>query len=117
MIKEFALDLKAARRNAGLTQADCAHLIGRYKSKISALEHGNTMPTIREICTLSLIYRKSFESLFGGLLSEVRAELSANLATLPDDDGNRIGSFNRQNTLAALADKLSNDTQQEHANA
>lgn len=114
MIENFALDLRAARKKSGLTQADCAHLLGRSASKISALEHGKTMPTLREICTLSIVYRKSFESLFGGLLSDIRVVLATNLETLPDDRSNRIGTFNRTNTLSALADELSESKSKEN---
>lgn len=111
MIEDFALDLKVARRKSGLTQSDCAHLLGRSASKVSALERGTRMPSLKEMCALSLIYRKSFESLFGGLMRDVRQELSDNLKTLPCPPQNSIAAFNRKNTLAALADHLSVDNQ------
>jgi transcriptional regulator with XRE-family HTH domain len=55
MIHEFSLDLRAARRNSGLRQVDCAHLMGADKSKISNLERGRQHPTVRDICTLSTL--------------------------------------------------------------
>ena len=62
MSTEFALDLRLARKKSGLTQRDCAHLLNVHASKVSALEHGKQLPTLIEICTLSLIYGRSFEA-------------------------------------------------------
>jgi transcriptional regulator with XRE-family HTH domain len=71
MIQEFTLDLRAARRNSGLRQVDCAHLMGVNKTKISNLENGRQRPSVRDICTLSMIYGRSFESLFAGIFDEL----------------------------------------------
>jgi DNA-binding XRE family transcriptional regulator len=57
MYQDFLIDLKTARRRSGLTQADCGHLLGGSKSKISNLETGRKLPSMKEICGLSLIYR------------------------------------------------------------
>ena len=103
MSKTFPLDLKVARRKSGLTQADCAHLLGVHRSKVSHLECGETEPTLRDICTLSLIYGRSFESLFSSVFYELRRELRARLVTLPAPGGSWIGRFNRKATLDRLA--------------
>ena len=106
MFDEFIFDLKVARKKAGLSQADCGHLIGGTNHKVSQLERGDRTPTIREICTLSLIYGRSFESLFGEMFGQVRKDLSTNLETLPGRTSNRPEYFNRTKTLECLAQRL-----------
>ena len=106
MFDDFIFDLKVARKKAGLSQADCGHLIGGTNYKISQLEHGDRMPTIREICALSLIYGRNFESLFGEVFQQVRKDLSTNLETIPERKSNRPEMFNRAKTLEGLAQRL-----------
>ena len=106
MITEFALDLKVARRKAGLSQQDCAHLLEVHPSKISLIEHGKAMPSVRDICTLSLIYGKSFESLFSVIMAEVTDALRDRMTTLPECPRQWLPKFNRQNTLNNLAARL-----------
>ena len=109
MSHSFALDLKVARRKSGLTQQDCAHLLDVHKAKISLLEQGKTLPSVLEICTLSLLYGKSFESLFGSMLEDAHSILKDRLATLPDVSNRWLGRFIRGNTLNKLAARLDND--------
>ena len=106
MIQEFSLDLRAARRNSGLRQVDCAHLMGVHKTKISNFENGRQRPTIKDICMLSMIYGRSFESLFAGIFDEVRSELSANLPSLPEPKPHYGRQLNRQRTLKSLEARL-----------
>ncbi|MCB9947263.1 MAG: helix-turn-helix transcriptional regulator [Rhodospirillaceae bacterium] len=117
MTNEFALDLKVARRKAGLTQLACAHLLEVHPSKVSLLEHGKVMPTVREICTLSLIYGRSFESFFGTIFLEAHAALRSRLSTLPPCPKGWLGQFNRQNTLSHLSDRLADRNDLEHGTA
>ena len=114
MSKEFALDLKVARRKSGLSQEDCAHLLGVHPTKISVLEHGRAMPSVREICTLSLIYGKSFESLFGPVMTEAEGQLRERLPTLPDCPKKWLGRFNRQGTLNRLSERLAARHEADH---
>lgn len=106
MSHSFALDLKVARRKSGLTQQDCAHLLDVHKTKISLLEQGKVLPSVLEICTLSLLYGRSFESLFGSMLEEAQCSLKDRLATLPVSSNRWLGRFIRQNTLNRLAARL-----------
>ena len=110
MHSSFALDLKTVRHRSGLSQEDCGHLLGVDKRRISALERGNDMPTIPEICCLSLIFGRSFESLFGSVFRTLRIDLAHRLATLP---GRRrkgwIERFNRQRVLNDIATRLEDD--------
>lgn len=110
MHDDFALELKAARKKAGLTQADCAHLLGHTPSNFSRLENGLRKPTLKEICALSLIYAKSFEGLFGAIFKTIHKELSERLSSLPDSKGSSIERFNRKNTLDRLGAHLSDDS-------
>ena len=73
MSTEFALDLRLARRKAGFTQRDCAHLLAIPTAILAQLESGKRLPSLVQICTLSVIYGRSFESLFGAILNEARA--------------------------------------------
>lgn len=106
MYQAFALDLKVARRKSGLTQQDCAHLLDINNAKVSFMEHGKVMPSIMEICTLSLLYGKSFESLFGSVMKDAERDLKERLATLPVVSNRWLGRFTRQNTLNRLSDRL-----------
>ncbi len=110
MTKEFILDLKVARHKSGLTQADCSHLLGGSRSKAAQLEAGQRLPTLKEICALSLIYGRSFESLFGDIFVEVRRELAENLSSLPELKYTQASTFNRSATLDALAQRLSDES-------
>ena len=106
MINDFALELRVARRKAGLSQADCAHLLGVHPSRISLLESGKAVPSIAQICRFSLMYGRSFESLFSCILKEARLELKKRLRTMPEAPVRWLGRFNRENTLRALGHRL-----------
>ena len=110
MSKEFILDLKVARRKAGLTQADYSHLLGGSRSRARQFEAGHRCPTLKEICALSLIFGRSFESLYREIFKDVRRELVDNLATLPQNRSSSASTFNRSNTLEALAARLSEES-------
>lgn len=106
MSHTFALDLKVARRKSGLTQQDCAHLLNSHSAKISLLEQGKTLPSVLELCTLSLLYGKTFESLYGSMAADAQHALKDRLATLPVVSHKWLGRFIRQNTLNKLAARL-----------
>ncbi len=106
MFEEFIFDLKVARKKSGLTQADCAHLIGSSKNIISLIECGQRLPTICELCALSLIYGRSFESFYGDLLGQVRTALADRLRAMPDAPKGWPGSLARRHTLERLTERL-----------
>ncbi len=105
MSTEFALDLRAARRKAGYTQGDIAHLLDHHQSHVSDLEQGRVRPTLEQIVSLSLIYGRSFESFFGAIMNERRAHLSNRLASLPPGN-DTAGTFNRASSLKKLDQRL-----------
>jgi transcriptional regulator with XRE-family HTH domain len=106
MSTEFALDLRLARRKSGLTQRDTAHLLGVQSSRLSDLELGKKLPTLPEIITLSLIYGRSFESLFSALMTNARAAIKQRVTGLPEDSRTYVGTMNRAYSLERLEDRL-----------
>lgn len=107
MSTEFALDLRLARRKAGYTQRDIAHLLSVQQSCVSALERGRVLPSVEEIVTLSLIYGRSFESLFAQLMKDARYALRDRIRTMPDSARSYVATFNRDGSIDRLKDRLS----------
>lgn len=106
MNTQFALDLRLARRKAGLTQADTALLLGVRAPRLSLLEHGRKQPSLVEICTLSVIYGRSFESLFSELMEEVRRSIREKIARLPARVRQCGATLNREASLKQLERRL-----------
>lgn len=106
MSTQFALDLRLARRKAGYTQDDVAHLLSIGQSGVSDLEHGVREPLLEQIIDLSLIYGRSFDSFFEGLMRARCQALKAQLKTLPDPDELRAETFNRPRSLNQLQHRL-----------
>lgn len=109
MSTQFSQDLRLARRKAGLKQSDLAHFLDLHQSTVSDLEHGKHRPSLDQIIALSLIYGRSFESLFAELMTEQRSRLSARLVTLPVDQEPTAQTFNRSATLRRLSRRLKSD--------
>ncbi len=106
MTNEFALDLKLARKKAGFTQRDCAHLLAVHPATLSDLENGKRPPRLAQLCELSLIYGRSFQSLFNEIIETAKHELSDRLQSLPDAPKDWISSVNREYSLDRLAERL-----------
>jgi transcriptional regulator with XRE-family HTH domain len=106
MQSSFALDLKAVRRRSGLTQHDCGHLLGSNKQRVASLEAGRSLPSVPEICRLSLIFGRSFESLFGAVFEDARTDLGARVATLPARKNGWMARFNRQHMIEQINKRL-----------
>ena len=106
MTTQFALDLRLARRKAGYTQRDIAHLLNVQQSAVSDLERGRNLPRLEEIIALSLIYGRSFESLFSELVKEAQTALHKRLANLPDNFRQYAGTLNREHSLKRLKRSL-----------
>lgn len=83
MYHEFILDLKAVRKRSGLSQEDCAHLIGTSADIFGRIERGERQPSIEEICALQLLFGKTFESFYAACIDGARHRLEENLRTLP----------------------------------
>ena len=109
MHQTFAHDLRVSRKKAGLSQRDTAHLLDIRQQRVSALETGEAIPTVSEICGLSLIFGKSFISLFTAEFAVARRFIEQRMATLPRDRRNWLSRYNRTNTLSRLADRIATD--------
>jgi transcriptional regulator with XRE-family HTH domain len=106
MSPDFALDLRVARRQAGYTQHDVALLLGAHQSHVSDLEQGRTLPSLAEVVSLSLIFGRSFESLFADLLLSAKSEIGGRITTLPALVRSYVGTFNRDASLKKLERRL-----------
>jgi len=106
MTTKFALDLRLARRKAGYTQRDVAHLLGAQQSAVSDLERGRNLPDLRGIITLSLIFGRSFESLFAELVKETRGRLIKRVKTMPRNVRSFAGTMNREHSVKQLQRSL-----------
>ena len=106
MSSEFSLDLRAARRKAGFTQGDIAHLLSATQSAVSDLERGRRLPTLPEFIALSLIHGRAFESLWSVLMEQARRQVAGQLDTLPGSVRDFVGTFNRSTSLERLQDRL-----------
>ncbi|WP_158598945.1 helix-turn-helix transcriptional regulator [Rhodophyticola porphyridii] len=109
MSTEFALDLRLARRKSGLSLRDTAHLLNVHKSTLSALETGKRLPSVEQVCQFSLIYGRSFQSLFNEVTEDAKAKLQAQLPSLPGPGPRWPGKLQREKTLTRLSSRLSNN--------
>ena len=110
MSSQFALDQRLARKKAGYTQDDLAHLLDSHQTVVSQLEHGKRRPSLTEIIDLSLIYGRSFESFFAEVMAERRKHLSVRLSTLPAPGRKTMSTFNRPGSLTRMKRRLADDT-------
>lgn len=115
MSTQFALDLRLARRKAGYTQADVAHLLSGHQSLVSDLELGRARPNLQQIIELSLVYGRSFESFFGALLAERQQALLKRLNRLPALKKPTADTFNRDRSLTLMRKRL--ESQLDHGSA
>ena len=115
MRTQFSADLRLARRKAGYTQGDVAHLLSSHQSLVSELEQGRRRPNLEQIVELSLIYGRSFESFFGELLAERQITLQKRLKRLPELIKQTANTFNRTSSLRCLKRRLA--SQIEHGGA
>ncbi|MCO5792819.1 MAG: helix-turn-helix transcriptional regulator [Blastomonas sp.] len=116
MSTEFALDLRLARRKAGYTQRDIAHLLDSHQTLVSELERGCRQPTLIQIVTLSLIYGRSFESFFSEQMGTARKKLQKRIVRMPAGGRSYVGTFNRDASIERLARRLA-DTSDTHESA
>ena len=112
MSTQFAQDLRLARRRAGYTQGDVAHLLCANQSFVSELEKGSKSPDLEQIICLSLIYGRSFDDFFAGLLTTQQKRLQKRLTNLPELEKQTAHTFNRNHHLKQLRKRL--ESQIEH---
>ncbi|MEL6709244.1 MAG: helix-turn-helix transcriptional regulator [Pseudomonadota bacterium] len=115
MFTQFAHDLCAARRKAGLTERDLAILLELGSKDIAALETGTRPPSIEQLCRLSIILNRSFTQFYQELMQAAREAIFRNLPDLPEVTDDAEGNFNRDNTLKRLDRELTAALTQHHA--
>ncbi len=64
---------------------------------------------MREICSLSFIYGRSFDCFFSEVFAGVRKEMSERLSSLPDRARDDIQGMNRKATIDRIAERLSEE--------
>lgn len=114
MSHDLSLDLRVARQQAGLSQRDCAHLLGAQKNRISRIEKHGSPPTLREACQLALIFNRRFHQLFALEFDAALDAMEPTLETLPTPSGDDPASFNRLYTLSALAERITTRNERRH---
>lgn len=110
MSNQFVFDLRLARRKAGFTQRDIAHLLGTKKATIGQLEQAKRKPTLPQIVTLSVIYGRSFESLFSAEMRASEAALRQRIVRMPEGTRNHTATFNREASIERLAQRLATES-------
>jgi transcriptional regulator with XRE-family HTH domain len=88
--------LSAARRNAGLSQAELGRLCGTPQSHISGMERGKRAPSIEMANTLAQVLRVSVHWLIGG-------DSNATLATRETGTEHLLADAKTAAGLASLA--------------
>lgn len=106
MSTEFAMDLRLARRKAGFTQRDCAHLLEIPQSRFSAFENGTLLPSIDQLVLLALIFDRNFGRLYEELAVNGHASLKARISSLPNNVRRYAGTINRRANIERLMRRL-----------
>ena len=115
--QEVKIDLRVSRRESGLLQGDLAHLLGTTQPRISRLEQGRSVLTIKEAVKLTIVFGKSPTVLFRLLSAAARTELSKQIATMSGDPVNVPNAEARQRTLSQLEHQLSGERRTADGNA
>ncbi len=116
MKTDFAMDLHLARRKSGLTQSECGFLADIDQSTYSEFERGVTRPTLQQICSLSLLFGRSFDSLYEDIIAEMKLSYKERLRLLPRRRRPHLLAFNRYNSLRTLEQRINaNETAYERA--
>lgn len=100
------MDLRLARRKAGLTQRDCAQLLAVPQSRISSFEKGQLLPSIPQLMKLSIVLNRQFEDLYKHLTSQARITIKRQLPSLPERVRNTASTFNRTSSIRRLQLRL-----------
>ena len=103
MKTEFSMDLRLARRRAGLIQTDVAHLTGMSVPRYSSIERGHCMPSVTEFFALATVLDRQFSSYCTGEIKAQRSLIFKRLSTLPVPKRYHPNLHGRELTLARLA--------------
>ena len=89
---DFAVTLNKARKNAGLTQAQLADLLGVKQSYIARLERGDTNPTLGKIGKILAAIGLCLRTGVAPLKAGIRAKADLLPGYVRYEYGNRYGS-------------------------
>ena len=106
MFTQLALDLRLARKLTGLTQVDCATMMGISRKHWRRLETGKREPTFKELLILTTIFNRTFENHVIEKLSEARATVRAGLPLLPHAVREQVDFAKRRQTLDRIEEAL-----------
>lgn len=106
MYHEFILELKSMRQKSGLSQEDCAHLIGSSPTIYGRIERGDRPPSVEEICCLQLLFGKTFESFYATCVGDAGDGLRRNLQSMPKLPGEDCDQLAREVFLRGLSSRL-----------
>ena len=101
-MQDFSHCLAEARRKAGLSQDDCAHLLGASQSHISRLELGRAVPCVADLCGVAVLFGRNMEFLVEPLLKERATLIRQRLFDLPEPRAGWLTRFTRANALRIL---------------
>jgi len=101
-MNDFSQCLAGARRKAGLSQVDCAHLLGMSQSRMSRLELGHAKPTVSDLVGVALLFGRSMELMVEPMFQEYATQIHKRLFDLPETNTGWLGQFARNNALAKL---------------
>lgn len=106
-MQEFPQRLLEARRKAGFSQIDCAHLLEVSQSHISRMELGHAKPSVTDLAGASVLFGKTMEILVEPMLVERALVIRRGLYDLPEPQSNWLGRFVRHNNLEKLEARVS----------
>jgi len=106
MLTQFAQDLRAARNKAGLTTRDLSVLLEVGSADVTTLEKGDQLPTVEQLCKLSVIYNRNFPDFYQQQMKQAREALFRHLPDLPECTAGDDTHFNRDKTLKRLKSEL-----------
>ena len=106
MNHKLSLNLKLARRQSGLAQADCAHLLGVDASRMSLLESGKSGPSAVELAALCVLFDRPADDFTKGAIIALRKHLAVRLASMPACPQQWRDEQRRTQTLQALSARL-----------
>ena len=105
-MQEFSQKLIDARRKAGLSQADCAHLLGVSQAHVSRLERGRTVPSVTDLCGVAILFGRTMELLVEPLFKDRALSIRQRLFELPEPHTGWLGRFVRNNALRNLEERV-----------
>ena len=115
MNQHLAIDLHKARRESGLTQADCAHFLGIDRPRVSKFETGDYEPTVEELYALSVLFDKTLPQLYSEIAEQVHIQLEQRLLNVPKEPLVWPSKVRRLDTLASLRFRVQGLIKTDHA--